>query len=315
MKYTIISVLLAITLVSSCSKKSSTEPGDHASESVIISGSIGDNASHISHVGLFNINPIEWNKPIIRDNSSPVVVAPITGNQWTLSISDISQGNILDYLPNSGNVYMFALFGWPDIDGDGSYDPLSGENPAFSHINQDTLSDIMLFYNGDFKKEPIDRWSLRILGPLNDYKDSWFLVDDSQAGPLTYWIVRDSTFSFLSGYAHVIGTTPPGIRIILQGSDIDTTNSDDRSSRIRLTLPAITARVYTGSEVNTTISYSFGAGGGSVFGNLGRAGLTFVDTVVQKRILGWVALEMLDGFKPGETTVRIYGSFDVPIDP
>lgn len=293
--YIIILVLLSIILFSGCSEDSPAEP----EVSIIsISGKIGNESVDITHVGLFYIDIwYDWTLPLSNNDTSPLAFAPISGKQWTLDVTNINDPD------------FYLLFGWNDLDGDDRYDPLSGENPAFLHLNKDTVGNYLLSNSNS------NEWSLRRerpleFFPLTLYKDSLFLFDDAMADPLASWIANDSTFLLSSGSAQLTST---GIKISFRSIITDTNNAVVQESNISVTMPSLTTRVYTGSELYSTASSSSGL---DISNNLGRAGLTFVDALDQHRVRGWIALFWLNTFvEDVEVGIKAFGTFDVPIVP
>jgi len=324
-KIIIASVLIVMTLVvvNNCEKKPVTESDlDDTEEEIIrISGILNPNSSNFNRVGLFYSH---WREAIRTDNSVPFAITTVSGLEWSLSIPDITKDNAFDNLEFEGSsggnpIYGFFVVGWSDIDGDGKFDPISGEPSGFGHINSDTIEIAMLFYIDDDSNLPIDNWQVST-GELKDNTDNWFIIDDSQAEPISSWIYRDSTYTVVSGLAEqrrsFEGDPVDGITVWLTDEDItclDTPiNPLHSGTWINVRFPEITTRSYGELEVMGFMRGWRGIVQSNIDGNLGRAGLVFVDTLVEKRIQGWIIFEEIGGFEEGEITGRVYGTFDVP---
>lgn len=266
-------------------------------EPILIIGTIGQESSHITSVGLFHIESVELNVSIQTENTMPLATSAVEAGKWSLDIPEVPEDGI------------FKVFGWMDIDGDTLYDPLTGESPAFAHINQDTLNQVFLFLG-------TSGWQIGGSGymPLADYEGTWFLFDDSKAEPISKWVVTDSVFALSSGSAHINPMYPDGISISLRGLHPDTAHTEHYSSNISIYPNERVIKTYELGEMTALVSRSFGPGSTSISGNLGRVGLTHVDTANGGRVRGWLAIEKLDGFNPGEITAQIYGTFDVPFE-
>lgn len=262
---------------------------------ILVSGTIGQESSHITTVGLFLIESVEWNISIQTENTTPLAVSKVEVGTWNLDISEVSEDG------------LFKIIGWMDIDGDTLYDPLTGETPAFAHLNNDSINHVFLL--NDTSGWQVGDSSLM---PLEDHEGTWFLLDDSKADPISGWIVTDSVFALSSGSAHIKSSYSDGISITLRGVHPDTAHTESYVSYISINPEERVIRTYEEGEVQASVSALVGSRSTSLSGNLGRIGLTHVDTVDGGRVRGWLAIEKLNGFNPGEITARFYGTFDVP---
>jgi hypothetical protein len=322
-KITISSLFICLIWIGiiGCEKKSVTKSGteDTDEEIIRVSGILSSNASGLSRVGLLYI---PWGKAITTNNSVPFAITTISNGEWSLSIPDITKDdafNNLEHIGSSGGYpfYSFIILGWSDIDGDGRFDPTSGESSGYGHIDTDTIKIAWLYYVDNDANLPIDNWSVG-RDKLKDKSNNWFIIDDSQIEPITKWIYRDSTYNFDSGLAEQTrsfsGDLINGLTVWLSTKDITcidspiNTNPFSGVAWMNVRFPDLTIRSYGELEVMGFMR----AGGSNIDGNLGRAGLVFVDTLVEKRVKGWIAFYDIGLFEDGEILVQAYGSFDVP---
>ncbi|MCH8304733.1 MAG: hypothetical protein IIB94_06325 [Candidatus Marinimicrobia bacterium] len=317
-------ILMTFLLSFSCAEELINDPeteelvDDPVEEVVIISGTLDPNPSNINRVGLFSA---PRGDPIKFDNTTPFAITTVSNSSWSLSIPDITQNSLFNTIKidgfSGGNaIYTFIVLGWYDIDDDGKFDLISGESFGFGHINSDTIDIAELFYLDDDSSLLIENWSVGS-GMLNDTNDNWFIWDDAKSDRIASWIYRDSTYNIVSGIAarersFFFLETDIGIAVYLTNKEISCLDYPIHSSFLRphfaVWYPEGTTRAYDGSEIRN----EFYGPNGNTSGNGGRAGLSFVDTLDQKQVSGWLAFEDIGGFEEGEITKRAYGSFDVP---
>ncbi len=148
--------------------------------------------------------------------------------------------------------------------------------------------------------------------------------DNTELDPLSSWVYRDSTYTFVSGLAerrHSFDGDPvAGITIWLSDQDITCSDSPigwsigGNGASVSVSFPEINTRSYGSLEIAGSMSARSGSSSSAFSGNLGEAGLTLVDTVDQKQVRGWIKFEENDFFEDGEV-IRAYGTFDVPYCP
>ena len=147
MKLNPILVIIVLFLFIGCDDQISPDISDDADngdkkemeevEIITISGTVlNPEAAAINRVGLFRADDglAAYNINIKEDDSSPLISAEVSNNQWTLTFSD------------SLKAERMAVVGWNDLDGDGRLDPVSGENFGFGHTSEDSLAIEYLFH-------------------------------------------------------------------------------------------------------------------------------------------------------------------------
>ena len=137
--------------------------------------------------------------------------------------------------------------------------------------------------------------------------------------PISSWTYRDSTYTSVSGLANrrdIFQRNPiDGITVLLTNQDINCLDSpvsvvQQGGAWIGVQFPSLEVRDYGKLELQGMMGFWKSPSSSNIYGNLGKARLTFVDTVGEKRVRGWLVFES-SGFEEGEVN-RAYGTFDVP---
>ncbi len=157
-----------------------------------------------------------------------------------------------------------------------------------------------------------------------DENSTWTNDEEEQIDPVSTWTYRDSTYTFVSGLANrrnIFQNNPiDGITVLLTDQDINCLDSpvdvlQKKGAWIVLQFPGLEIRDYGEQEVQGMMGFWGNIDGkpssSNISGNLGQASLTFVDTVGEKRVRGWLDYEIIGMFEEGEI-IRAYGTFDIP---
>ena len=293
-------------MLQSCSE--STKPIEIEEIVVTYSGSMSaSNTSDTNRIGLFNT---ETPETVIKDeDSEPLTITKVSGQNWSINMPDLSKN---PNFSNSETIYWFKLLGWSDNDGDGKYDPISGEASGYVHFGPDSLKTTKRFwYVNDLTRPFNERWTSYDTTNL-------FILDHAEIKPISSWTILDSTYNIISGIAEIrtpfiLDSSLLGITIWLSEQEIDCSHSpirtSDSLSLMALWMPEFTERAYDISEVTGLIS---GRNRGAIVGGPGTGGLVLVDTLHEKRVEGWFEYKDINDLSDYDIKVRAYGLFDVP---
>ena len=293
-------------------------------EIITISGTVlNQEIAAINRVGLFRADDglAAYNINIKEDDSSPLISAEISNNQWSLTFSD------------SLKAERMAVVGWNDLDGDGRLDPISGENFGFGHTSEDSLAIEYIFhiendsYNGFAGTDSIDSWgvdNVNRLDNLDNHLIDWFIIDDSKSDLIDKWSFSsfsgDTVFNFVSGLAIGRGLEiisgvelPEALTIILYNVertclDVHFGLLSGRLGLVSVAYPEISSRYYDKNEAAFTRAFGFYGKetlNSNLHGITPRAGLSSVDVTDEKRVKGWIAIR-------DDNNTGVYGTFDVP---
>lgn len=314
----IFSLLTIFVFFITCdNKKLITEPGEEPNDTetiISVSGKVSPYpGTSINTVGLFHYH---WEESIQEDNTIPFTITTVTDSEWVLEIPDITKNSKFDSISPTGYssgdpIYKFLIFGWTDNDEDGRFDPKSGEVASLSHIGSDTFNIANLYYTDRDSSLLINNW----WGGSDTLKNNnynWLVKDVSTSSQISQWTYRNDNYNVLSNLAERGGyyNNTDGYTVWLSTSDISCSNPSVPRPKMNIRYPELTTRTYFNNEILINM-FSSNSNSDS---NAGFAGLTHVDTVMEKRIKGWVVLERIGGFNEDDTS-RVYGTFDVPYCP